>query len=248
MNKHSFLKIFSAVFLIFQSILLFSCGEDAEAKIEYAPFEQDKLIRSVDGPGEPKITDEYILFTADPKYRTVGIAFDFEDYQIIHPFQVYFSTDEDGKKTPKHLFYCYKRQHKITTINYRLVIEGLWTTDPLNPNKVYDDDINLYFSVVEDVDSIKYQTEQLEDGTIHFIYKGEEGEYVQLAGTFCNWDPWIYTMQETYPGFYELTLPLPCGTYYYNYYIGMTPVMDDTNPEKAFAKSDNRMVSVITVK
>lgn len=219
----------------------------AAEKEEYLrPYDLDRILREIKKPCAPVITEDYIIFTADPRNRYVGIAFDFEDYQIIHPFKLLNATDEDGKKTPMHLFYCYERTHKISEIKYRLVIDGLWTTDPMNPNKEYDDDVNLYFSKVSDVGGIKKNTEVTDKNTVRFVYKGESGQTIRLAGTFSNWDPWIYQLKETAPGFYELELPLPDGKYYYNYYIGLTPVIDSTNPERTYF-NDGRSVSVIQV-
>ena len=125
-------------------------------------------------------------------------------------------------------------------------MDGLWTTDPLNPNKYYDENINLYFSVVEDKKSIINNTEITKSDAVRFIYKGKSGLQLHLAGTFTNWDPWIYELKETSAGFYELSLPLPKGKYYYNYYIGLTPVTDNTNPNKEYT-ADGRSVSVIEV-
>ncbi|MCQ2591587.1 MAG: isoamylase [Treponema sp.] len=217
-----------------------------EAKIEYTPFELDSLIHEIEKPSAPIITDDYIIFTADVNHRNVGIAFDFENYKIVHPYKLLATTDIDGTKTNKHLFYCYERQHKLTTIKYRLIIDGLWTTDPLNPNKIYDDNVNLYFSFIEDPASIIKNTGKTKDDTVHFVYKGEKGLRLNLAGTFTNWDPWIYELKETSPGFYELNLPLPTGKYYYNYYVGLTPIEDNTNPDKVYSP-DGRTASVIVV-
>ena len=108
-----------------------------EKEIIYQPYELDKLIHDIDEPGAPVITEDYIIFTADTDHRNVGIVFDFENYQTIHPFQILMKVDEDGNKTPQHMFYCYERKHKIENIRYRLIMDGLWTTDPLNPDKVY---------------------------------------------------------------------------------------------------------------
>lgn len=243
MNKRRFFALSVSALLIFSNNALFA----KEAEIIYQPYELDSAIHNIEKPGAPVITDDYIIFTANPDSRFVGIAFDFEDYKIIHPYKMLYQTDIDGNKTAKHLFYCYERQHKFTTIKYRIIMDGLWTTDPLNPNKYYDENINLYFSVVEDKQSIQKNTEIITPDTIHFIYKGESGLKLHLSGTFTNWDPWIYELKETKPGFYELNLPLPQGTYYYNYYIGLTPITDNTNPKKAFTK-DGRSVSVIEVK
>ena len=100
---------------------------------------------------------------------------------------------------------------------------------------------------MEDPGSIKIFTSEKQENVVHFIYKGETGLDLHLAGSFTNWDPWIYKLQETAPGFYELELPLPDGKYFYNYYIGLTPVVDTTNPERTYLK-DGRSVSVIQVR
>jgi len=218
----------------------------AEKQIEYKDYELDVLIHNIDKPGSPVITDEYIVFTSEPYHRYVGIAFEHENYQIVHPFKALVMTDVDGNPYRKHLFYCYERKHEFTSLKYRLVIDGLWTTDPFNPQKEYDEDVNLYFSVVNDPNSVKIFTKPEEKDGIHFIYQGKPGLKLNLAGTFTNWDPWIYELKETSPGFYELTLPLPRGKYYYNYYIGLTPILDESNPQKAFAP-DGRSASVIIV-
>ncbi|MCR5188343.1 MAG: isoamylase [Treponema sp.] len=221
-------------------------GLHAEEQTNFQNFELDTLLHEIDKACGPVITEDYIIFTSEPNYRFVGIAFDFENYQVIHPFQILTRTDEEGAVSRKHMFYAYKRQHKFTTIKYRLILDGLWTTDPLNPEKEYDDSVNLYFSKVEDPGSVKIYTQATPSDSVHFIYKGESGQTIHLAGTFSNWDPWIYELNETKPGIYELELPLTSGKYYYNYYIGLTPVLDNTNPEKIYTL-DGRAASVIVV-
>lgn len=242
MKITSFFKLTVSLLLLSTGSFLFA----KEAPINYQPYELDLLIHNIEKPTAPIITDDYIIFTADPNNRFVGIAFDFEDYKVIHPFQLLSNTDFDGNKTVKHLFYCYERQHKFTTIKYRIIIDGLWTTDPLNPNKYYDDNMNLYFSYVEEPNSIQKNTEYVKSEGVHFIYKGESGLKLRLAGTFTNWDSWIYELKETSKGFYELDLPLPKGKYYYNYYIGLAPIVDNTNPNKAYT-ADGRISSVLYV-
>lgn len=228
-------------------LMLISCSAFAKEKeIVYQPYELDTLIHNINKPEGPVVTNDFIVFTAEPNNRNVGIAFDFEEYKVIHPFQLLTSTDIDGNKESKHLFYCYKREHKYTKIKYRMIIDGLWTTDPLNGNKEYDDDVNLYFSYVVTPESINRFTEAKKTEGVHFIYKGEKGLKLHLAGTFTNWDPWIYELTETAPGFYELSLPLPKGKYFYNYYIGLSPIVDNTNPNKVYT-SDGRTASVLVV-
>jgi len=240
MKKKNFLKAVLVTAIISCSSLY------AAAPVNYQNYELDSLLHNIDKPGEPKITEDYIIFTASEKNRYVGIAFDFENYQIVHPFQVLTNTDEDGNVIRKHMFYCYKRQHRFESLKYRLIIDGLWTIDPLNPNTEYDESVNLYFSTLKNLGSKKIVTETTEQDTVRFIYKGETGLKLNLAGTFTNWDPWIYQLEETSPGLYELELPLTTGTYYYNYYLGLTPILDNTNPEKIYTL-DGRSASVIKV-
>ena len=102
--------------------------------------------------------------------------------------------------------------------------------------KFYDE-VNVILQIVEEIKN---------NNTVHFVYKGETGQKINLAGNFCNWDPWIYELQETSPGLYELQLPLPKGKYLYSYYIGLTPVLDNTNSNKMYTK-DGRIANVIEV-
>ena len=240
MKKQNFLTI-SAALLVFAGAKL--CAAE---KTEFQNYDLDLLLHEINSAGAPVVTEDYIIFTVEPKYRFAGIAFDFENYQTIHPFQVLTQTDDDEKKTRWHMFYCYEREHKRTSIKYRLVLDGLWTADPLNPNKEYDEDVNLYFSWVDVSDGVKIYTNSTNQNSVHFIYKGESGQKIHLAGTFTNWDPWIYELKETSPGLYELDLPLATGRYFYSYYIGLTPVLDSTNPEKIYT-ADGRSANVIVV-
>lgn len=232
--------------LVAAALFVVICSAFAAEPTNYQNFELDYMLHRIEKPGAPIMTDDYIIFTADVNHRHVGIAFDFENYKVIHPFEILTHTDDDGNVTRQHMFYCYKRQHKFTNLKYRLIIDGLWTIDPYNPDKVYDETVNLYFSEVSDPGSVKIFTDVKDSDTVRFIYKGESGQTIHLAGTFTNWDPWIYELNETAPGLYELELPLPTGKYYYNYYIGLTPVVDNTNPNKIYA-ADGRAANVIVV-
>lgn len=218
----------------------------AAENVDVKPYFYDKVIREIRKPQAPVVTDDYIVFSADASHRFVGVAFDFENYQTIHPFQILNTLDMDNEVTDSVLFYCYERKHQVSSIKYRLVMDGLWTTDPENPEKVYDENVNLYFSTVSNLGEIATYTKQNESNITRFIYKGKSGLDLKLAGSFTNWDPWIYTMKETKPGFYELELPLPTGKHYYSYFAGLVPVLDNTNPDKVYT-DDGRVANVLVV-
>lgn len=208
-------------------------------------YEYNNIVTKLEKATQPVVSDNYIVFTENPGPRFVGIVFDFENYKTIHPYQIHKTYDIDGNVTNSIMFYMLDRPADLTEISYRLIIDGLWTSDPINPDKTYDETAGITLSHVNIGSTLPEVTYTKADGT-KFIYNGEPGQTVRLSGTFTNWDSWIYQLEETSPGFYELNLPLPAGKYYYNYYLGMNAVVDKTNPNRAYTE-DGRVSSVITV-
>lgn len=213
---------------------------------EIETYEYNNLINSINKVQEPIVTDKYIVFTAETGPRFVGIAFDFENYQTIHPFKIKNSRDFNDEIISSIMFFSLERPADLTEISYRLVIDGLWTPDPVNTNNYYDAETGVSLSKVEIGSTLPVVTGTNSESITRFIYNGESGKTVRIGGTFTNWDSWIYELEETSPGFYEISIPLPQGKYYYNYFLGMKAITDKTNPEKAYT-NDGRISSVITV-
>lgn len=213
---------------------------------EIETYEYNNLINSINKVQEPIVTDKYIVFTAETGPRFVGIAFDFENYQTIHPFKIKNSRDFNDEIISSIMFFSLERPADLTEISYRLVIDGLWTPDPVNANNYYDAETGVSLSKVEIGSTLPVVTGTNSESITRFIYNGESGKTVRIGGTFTNWDSWIYELEETSPGFYEISIPLPQGKYYYNYFLGMKAITDKTNPEKAYTE-DGRISSVITV-
>lgn len=210
-------------------------------------YQYDKMILELQGTGAPVVTGKYVIFTAKNGPRSVEIAFDFENYSTVHKFQIRKTRDIAGKVTDSLLYYVLEYPKNLRQISYRLIIDGLWTTDPINPEQYFDESNGILVSCV-DINLITApETEQKTDNLVHFIYQGACGQHIRLSGTFTNWDSWIYELEETEPGLYELSLPLQTGTYYYNYIVGMTALLDKSNPKRAYTK-DGRIASVICVK
>lgn len=222
------------------------CSHSMFADDSEDSFNYDNLVISLKEASSPAIINDYVVFTSKTGPGFVGIAFDFEEYKTIHPFRVKKIYDEEGKIKTSLLFHIIKRPDNVEKINYRLLIDGLWTKDPLNDNTIYDWTTGLTISTVN-LGKQKPEITNVKDSNYtHFVYNGDPGQKVRLAGTFTKWDSWIYELEETKPGFYELTLPLPRGTYYYSYYIGLNSYIDKTNPNKAYT-NDGKQTSVITV-
>lgn len=205
----------------------------------------DNLIVSIPGTGAPFVKDGYVVFTAEQGARNIGIAFDFENYSVIHPFEIRKTRDMDENVTGNLFFYALAIPAHTLEISYRLVMDGMWTADPLNPDSYYDAKTGIKISHVFIADSFNQETE-IRGKNVRFVYHGKPNQTVKLTGTFTNWDPWIYELTETKPGFYEIDIALREGTYYYNYMIGMTPLLDSTNPNKAYT-AEGRRSSVLVI-
>lgn len=210
---------------------------------------QDALIANIKTVQAPVLVGDYILFTASGSARHTGIVFDFENYRHIHSFRrlVRRAPDEDEKeKDTGILFYIMKIPENIRLIKYRLVIDGLWTADPANPDGEFCEAVNLNVSKFFIDRPLKIHSSPRTDSSVRFVYRGESGQKIRVGGTFTNWDSFIYELQEVRPGFYELEVWLPKGEHYYTYYKGMTAFTDDTNPERVYT-SDGRIASVLHV-
>jgi len=214
----------------------------------------NNLVALISRVREPVISGKYIIFTAEPEARHVGIAFEHEKYKKIWSYQRIVRRDEFGKPQKdaegnlrkQILFYITEIPPGMTEIRYRMVIDGLWTTDPLNAGTAYDYDSGMNVSTL----SVEYyeifQTQNVNRGQVRFTCNGSPGSTIRLAGNFNNWDPFMYDMIEFKPGQYELVLPLPEGTWYYAYFEGTSQLPDNTNAERVYTR-DGRIASVVVV-
>jgi hypothetical protein len=215
---------------------------------------------NLNASGAPEVFDDGILFTAPASYRKVGIAFAHEGFAKIYWFQKLLVPDGNPKPQPEEskigppveyadsgiLFYAYTVPEGLSSLEYRLVINGLWTIDPANPNKRIDESgIARSLAPMPTVQKPK-QVQDTPARTLSFRYTGAPGEVVYVAGSFNNWDPFMYELQEKSPGNYSLTLPLPPGVYQYAYYIRGERVLDPSNPVKVYR--DKRPVSQAEVR
>ena len=236
------MKQLSLLLMVFCFLLPVSAQND----IDIESYDMEILVSQISGVREPTVIGDFIVFTAPVTSRHVGIAFDFENFRQIHSMQKLVSHDPDGKALDSVYFYILPLPKNINQISYRLIVDGLWTVDPINPNSSYNSKIGAQLSVVYITQPEDTTTHQNENGFVRFTYKGEPGQQIRLGGTFTNWDSYIYNMIETRPGLYEISIPLLAGTYYYTFYNGITSFIDEDNPNRAYTK-DGRIASVIEV-
>ncbi|GHV75267.1 hypothetical protein AGMMS49942_00880 [Spirochaetia bacterium] len=200
-------------------------------------------------PGAPEIFDDGVIFTAPSTYRRVGISFAHEQFAKVHWFEKMLRAKDE--LTPKEekskneadryrdsgiLFYVLPRvAPENRELEYRLVINGLWTTDPLNPQYRIDRKSGIVCSLVVMPEFEKTPTAfDGPPGTLTFNYRAPSGETVSVAGSFNGWDPFMYELRETTPGVYSLTLPLPPGTYHYVFFHRGRRILDPYNHNRAY--------------
>ncbi|GHU12268.1 hypothetical protein FACS1894161_0130 [Spirochaetia bacterium] len=208
----------------------------------------DHLLRR-SGPGKPEIVDDRVIFTASSSFRKVGIAFAHEGFGAVHWFQKFMIPNENAgtwvkNKPPKDLyrdsgmlFYIYTIPENLNNeIEYRLVIDGLWTQDPLNAEYRRDNTGTVRSLVqlpaVKRLDSPNRGPE----GTLNFVFYAGSGETVSVAGSFNNWDPFMYELRETSPGRYTLSIPLPAGTYQYIFFYRGERHHDPNNSHRVYSR------------
>lgn len=236
--------VLMGIFALFAALMpVFA--KDAEPNSD--TYEYSLTLTDISGVKPPYIANNYLVFTAPVTSNSIGVAFDFEEFRQIHYFKLKKNYGYEGDVTSSYYFYILELPKKVARVSYRLIIDGLWTVDPQNPNILYNERENYALSYIDLPPAEIEITESLDNGMTHFVCHTEAGRKIRLGGTFTNWDSWIYEMKETVPGKYEIDIPLHPGTYYYSYYNGITPFLDETNPSKGYA-SDGRIVSCITIR
>jgi len=189
----------------------------------------------------PQLFGNDLIFSYKAAYpvRLVGIAFSDENFAIVHPL---------SRNTFGVFFYVRTVPKTGTDLLYRLVVDGLWTTDPRNPNQV-DDGTGVALSqvvvparAVPVVSSPVYQ----EAGAVRFFFKAPPDRIVYLAGDFNNWDPFMNRLTEIQKGLYAITLRIPAGTHAYYFLSDGTRISDPLNP-RVEQSADGATLSIFTV-
>jgi hypothetical protein len=190
----------------------------------------------------PEIMDDTIFFSCKPgeSVRYVGIAFAHEEFREIHIFE----RNEHGL-----LFFFYPIPEGLHGLDYRFVIDGLWTTDPKNPLKIRGAE-GLSLSRLDlPAGVVRPQTRSpriRKDGQVEFNLEALPGRDVYLSGSFNGWDPYMYRLREVRPGLYSLTLRLLPGTYYYMFNAEGRKYLDPLNPNRG-QDSEGYEISVFSL-
>jgi hypothetical protein len=233
---------------------------------EWETYEIVGRLLSLKEPCAPVIQDNSltsqaaVIFTVPSTMRKVGIAFAHEKFAKVYWFNHLVVPQDwtapvllpgqilpDDTKDSGILFYVYEVPEDLLELEYRLVINGLWTIDPLNPMFKKDPVSGLLLSTVA-IPPRPFKQNPLKglpDGLI-FRFTAPPGESIYVAGDFNGWDPYMYELKEYPAGVYSLTLPLPPGTHQYVFFYRGRRYVDPHNPARIYAR-DGSAASLITV-
>jgi hypothetical protein len=245
---------FLTVFLFLFSVS-FSHGVDIESV--NSPELIDYLL-GLTGPVAPEILGDMVVFTASSSLRRVGIAFSDENFSKVHWFRhLLIARDPmeippgvknpDMRKDSGVVFYVHQIPEGALEVEYRLIINGLWTTDPSNPTSRRDTTSGLSLSTLS-VPPRRIVPHPLKGppNSLSFVFQGPPGETVTVAGTFNGWDPFMYELREGPVGTYSINIPLPPGRYQYVFFHRGQRFADPYNSNRVYSK-DGHIASEIVI-
>jgi hypothetical protein len=218
----------------------------------------DRLL-TIREPSAPVVHENFVIFTADSSLRRVGVAFAHENFATIYWFnQLLVSQDRmnmiilPGQKFPDPYkdsglqFYVYQFPDYLKELEYRLIINGLWTIDTTNPKSRRDPVSGLALSVLTlPARPANYNPLNGLPAGLNFTFIGPPGETVTVAGSFNGWDPFMYELKEWPAGHYSLTIPLPPGTYQYVFFHRGQRFTDPHNPSRIYARDGTAASQVV---
>lgn len=203
-------------------------------------------VGSVERASAPRMMGDRVLFTYDfgsgrhdGRVHTVGIAFAHDDFSTLHAFE----------RNDKDIYvFLYAPPEGVSTLRYRLIVDGIWTTDPSNPVSAEDRwGVRLSQTSIPDVDRTSTETPLVHaDGTVEFVVNAQAGSTVSVAGTFNGWDPFMTPLRETSPGHFSRRLHLGSGEHLYYYVVNGLRLPDPGNSERKWHK-DGIVVSVVSL-
>ena len=227
---------------------------------EWETYELINSLLSITRPGTPVVHSDSVIFTADSGLRRVGVAFAHENFENIYWFRTLLIPQDflnpiilPGEKEPSPYrdsgiqFHVYQFPDHLSELEYRLIINGLWTVDPFNQLTRRDPITGLSLSVLR-LPQRQTRPNPLNGlpGGLNFTFTGPPGEIVTVAGNFNSWDPFMYELREGPSGVYNITIPLPPGTYQYVFFHRGERFTDQYNPNRIYARNGSA-ASEITI-
>ena len=194
------------------------------------PMTLDLALNGLKAAQSPHLVDDVLILSYQPSVGTsvrfVGARFETEDYAVLHTFQ-------------KNQYGIYVLDYEVPenaqVVRYRLVVDGLWVSDPSNQSTEIDQQGNLIslFTMEQEPYRPVLNPRFEADGGVTFVFRGPAGRRVTIQGDFNNWDPFLIQLTETEPGVYRITLHLLPGGHWYRFFTGGHRLLDRYNSDTA---------------
>jgi len=226
---------------------------------DWESYEALNRLLSLPGPGAPVIQGNLVIFTADSSLRRVGVAFAHEDFSAIYWFRPLLVSQDrlypivqpdqripDSYRDSGIQFHVYQLPDHLRELEYRLIINGLWTIDPANPLSRRDPVTGLNLSVLNlPARAVRPNPLNGLPAGLSFTFNGPPGEIITVAGSFNSWDPFMYELREGPAGVYSITIPLPPGVYQYVFFHRGERFVDPYNPRRSYARDGSAASEII---
>jgi hypothetical protein len=221
-NKQSILRAPLLPFL-FALALSMLVGGQAHA---VPALSLDMAVKGLTTAEPPHLVGDVLIlsYRGDSTTRFVGVRFEHEAYQVLHAYN----------RNPNGVFVLdYEVPEGVLDIRYRIVVDGLWMEDPVNPQSDTDGLGNVLsvFTLTQEPTRPIVNPKPRPDGSLTFTFRGAPGKRVSLIGDFNNWDPYVDYLSETSPGTFSITLRVAPGPHWYCYFAEGRRVLDPYNVE-----------------
>lgn len=160
------------------------------------------------------------------------------------------------------------RSPELETLDYRLVVDGVWLPDPNAPDR-YTDSFGVAISRIPLPEQPPYRTpspQTTSSGRTTFYFTFDlrvaptletvdnrqlagasfSDPDIALVGSFNNWNPFTHRLRPDpeRPGFYRISVSLPPGTHYYYFIVDGERVLDPFNRERAIDRRTGATVAL----
>ena len=204
----------------------------------------ESKLRSMQSAQEPEYFDGKVIlsYKVDRPVRFVGVRFAHEDYKLLHVYEV-------NQHRVFFLVYSIPSDHDF--LKYRIVVDGLWMSDPFNSLTLEGGLLDVDYSILK----IETQPEKIirnpvfsEWPKICFTYHGLPGKLVFIVGDFNNWDPYVnqFVEDSQKPGDYSVCIRVGPGSHFYRFVVDGNPIPDPYNPNRV-RDADRRLVSFFEI-
>jgi hypothetical protein len=197
----------------------------------------DIAIQGIMQARPPMLIEDVVVFSYNPaggRVRFVGARFSNENYTIVHQY----TLNRNGV-----FVLDYPLPEGLQEIRYRIVVDGLWMSDPTNP-VMQTDALGIGFSLftIDKEPQRSIGNPRIgADGKLTFMFRGPVGGRVSIVGDFNDFDPFLDFLSEVRPGMYQITIRALPGTHFYYFFSEGRRILDQFNPQTGTDPGGNRV-------